>query len=218
MCLPAGTAFPRPSAARTVTLPEPVPELDGRCMAITATGSRFRDLGATWRRDVVFMRLCDGGRSWEGPEEPPPTSELLSHLMAHRTALRLGMASSALVHAHPASVTALSQAPLSSASLDELVLSAHPEVGLLVRGGIKFLDYLPPGSAELGRATAAMLERTDCVVWRGHGVVSLGADLERARDWIEIAEKASEIVLLRMSAFGTGSPWRIPDEGGSEEA
>jgi len=217
VCLPAGTPWPRPAAARTDALPEPVPELDGRCLAITATGSRFRDLGSTWRRDIVFMRLCDGGRCWEGPEEPLPTSELVSHLMAHRTALRLGMPSSALVHAHPACVTALSQAPLSSASLDELVLSAHPEVGLLMRGGMRFLDYLPPGSAELGSATAGMLEHADCVVWRGHGVVSLGADLERARDWIEIAEKAAMIVLLRTGAFGAGSQWRTTAGGGSEE-
>lgn len=217
VCLPAGTAWPRPAAARVAVLPEPVPELDGRCLAITATGSRFRDLGSTWRRDVVFLRLRDGGRSWEGPDDPLPTSELISHLMAHRTALGLGLASSALVHAHPASVTALSMAPLPSRSLDQLVLAAHPEVGLLMRGGVRFLDYLPPGSAELGRATADLLEGTDCVVWRRHGIVSLGADLERALDWIEIAEKAASMVLLRMSAFGAGPTLPSPAGGGSEE-
>ncbi|HDS29926.1 MAG TPA: hypothetical protein ENN67_02660 [Firmicutes bacterium] len=67
---------------------------------------------------------------------------------------------------------------------------------------------------ELGEATMDTLRKRDVALWSKHGIVSIGRDLEKALDQIEILEKAAIIYLLARGA-GTG-PDGISDDEISE--
>ena len=61
---------------------------------------------------------------------------------------------------------------------------------------------MTPGTWELGEKTAEAFSESDCVIWRKHGILGLGRDIDSACDAVEVVEKAARLLLLEKSAFG----------------
>jgi len=182
----------------------PVPGLEGRRLAVTRTGCRFRNLPGSARADILLASFGPGGSCLTGLRDgAAPTSEVSAHALAHAAAARAGWPSSALIHVHAPSILALSAGECSSADLERETRMAHPEVDLLLGGAVRFLDFLPPGSAALAEATGRAFEcGARAVVWRGHGAVGLGRDLDEACDAIEVVEAAADVMIRRASCLG----------------
>lgn len=184
-------------------LPRRVEGLAGRSILVTVSGSRFRNAALGPRKSIVPVKVSLDGASMERPDgSPPPTSELGTHLLVHALAPRRGRESAALVHTHSTSMLALSSCELPSELLEDAIRRAHPEISILLPRGVRLLEMMAPGSWELGAATAELFEQADCVVWRKHGILGFGPDVDSACDAVEVVEKAARILLQERSAFG----------------
>jgi ribulose-5-phosphate 4-epimerase/fuculose-1-phosphate aldolase len=182
----------------------PVPDLEGRMLAVTRSGSRMRKLDAEPGRDVLLLRISRGGCSLRGTSSgAKPTIEISSHVLAHLAAARSGWESSAVIHVHTPSLLTISACSRSGRTLESSVRRAHPEVDLLLGGAVRFLDYLPPGAPALALATGeAFAGAARVVVWRGHGVTGLGRNLDEACDAVEIVEAAASLMVRRAAMTG----------------
>jgi len=191
----------------------PVPDLEGRRVAITASGSRMRQTGQGGGRGLLDAVTGTGGRSLLTLPGVRPTSEASSHMLGHLSAARRGMATSAVVHAHTPALLVLASCRAAPGTIVHDLRKAHPEVDLLLGGAVEWLEPREPGSPALAEATGgAFAGGARCVVWRGHGVLGLGACPDEACDAVEIVETAARLLIERASVFGghgcCGSPAR----------
>lgn len=182
---------------------EPFPDLAGRTLLITATWSRFRSMRENLDCDIVPVRISrDGLKLIRLKDTKLPTSELNAHLLVLASTVRKGWETATLVHTHSTNTLALSSSDLPSEMLEDALLKSHPEINQLLKRGIRFIEFMAPGSWELGVATADAFDECDCVVWRKHGILGLGRTIDMACDAVEVVEKAANILLLEKSAFG----------------
>jgi L-fuculose-phosphate aldolase len=112
------------------------------------------------------------------------TSEILLHLEAYRRRPDIH----AVVHAHPATTTALSMAGISPARC------GLPEVIVLL-GYIPVTEYATPSSAEGAVVIRELIGRYDALVLQRHGSVTLGQSPFDAYLKLEKVENAAEITL-----------------------
>lgn len=187
----------------TEPLPAPLPELSGRTFMVTAAGSRFRQLTRLMDTEIVPVRIsADGLKIVRLACDREPTTELSTHVLVLAEAAGRGWQTASLVHTHSTHMLALSSSDLPAEMLEEAVNRSHPEISILIGRGVRFLDFMAPGTWELGRETAAAFRESDCVIWRKHGILGLGRDIDSACDAVEVVEKAARLLLLEMSAFG----------------
>lgn len=187
----------------TEPLPAPVPELSGRTFMVTAAGSRFRQLSRLMNTEIVPVRISsDGLKTVRLAGDREPTSEISTHVLVLAEAAGRDWQTASLVHTHSTHMLALSSSDLPAEMLEEAVNRSHPEISILISRGVRFLDFMAPGTWELGRETADAFRESDCVIWRKHGILGLGKDIDSACDAVEVVEKAARLLLLEMSAFG----------------
>ena len=187
----------------TDVLPEPCMELSDRTFFITTAGSRFRKLTMDIKTDIVPVRVSSDGMKVVRPAGSKlPTSEFSSHLLVLAETVLRGWPTASLVHTHSTHMLALSSSDIPAEMLEDAVNRSHPEVAILMSRGVRFLDFMTPGTWELGRETAEAFRESDCVIWRKHGILGLGEDIDSACDAVEIVEKAARLLLLERSAFG----------------
>ncbi len=201
--LPRENSFDPGENLNSYHLPEPVQILAGRTILITATGSRFRRLSRDSKTQIIPISVSERGTALLWPSDlPAPTSEIGTHIQVHSLAPDLGWNTSAIVHTHSTKMLALSSSDIPGEILQEAVERAHPEISLLMKKGLAFLDFEPPGTWELGIQTKNAFLNANAVVWRKHGILGFAGDVEMACDYVEMTEKAAEILLLEKSAFG----------------
>lgn len=187
----------------TEDLPMPIPELAGRTFMITTAGSRFRKLISRMDREIIPVRIsADGLKVVRLASDLKPTSEFSTHVLVLAQAASRGWETASLVHTHSTHMLALSSSDLPAEMLEDAVNRSHPEISLLMKRGVRFLDFMAPGTWELGVETADAFRESDCVIWRKHGILGLGPDLDAACDAVEVVEKAARLLLLEKSAFG----------------
>lgn len=187
----------------TEDLPMPIPELSGRTFMITIAGSRFRKLISRMDREIVPVRIsADGMKVVRLACDGQPSTEFSTHVLVLAQAAGRGWETASLVHTHSTHMLALSSSDLPAEMLEDAVNRSHPEISLLMKRGVRFLDFMAPGTWELGLETAAAFRESDCVIWRKHGILGLGHDLDAACDAVEVVEKAARLLLLEKSAFG----------------
>lgn len=129
------------------------------------------------------------------------TSEILLHLEAYRRRPDIR----AVVHAHPATATALSMAGISPARC------GLPEVIVLL-GYIPVTEYATPSSAEGAAVIRELVGRYDALVLQRHGSVTLGQSPLDAYLKLEKVENAAEVTLklLQMAGGQAGSLLPFP--------
>ncbi len=114
-----------------------------------------------------------------------PSTELKMHL----TALAKRPDAGACVHAHPPYATAFAVAGM---PLDSHVL---PEVVTTVRS-VPMAAYATPSTAAVGESISGLLENSDAILLKNHGVLTVGKDLESAFRHMETVERFAHIVWL----------------------
>jgi L-fuculose-phosphate aldolase len=162
----------------------------GGLVAITPTGVDYR------RLDQASVPVVDlDGRPVDG--ELAPSSELPLHLAAYRARPDVG----AVVHTHSRFATTF-------AVLGEELPAVHY---LLAHAGrrVRVAPYATYGTGELADACVAALGGDRAVLLANHGVVAVGAGLERA---LLAAEAVEEVAELCWRARCLGTPVVLPDE------
>jgi L-fuculose-phosphate aldolase len=162
----------------------------GGLVAVTPTGVDYR------RLDQGSVPVVDlDGRPVDG--ELAPSSELPLHLAVYRARPDVG----AVVHTHSRFATTF-------AVLGEELPAVHY---LLAHAGrrVRVAPYATYGTGELADACVAALGGGRAVLLANHGVVAVGAGLERA---LLAAEAVEEVAELCWRARCLGSPVVLPDE------
>jgi len=196
--MPATEAFPAGTA------PQPYPELAGRALWVSATGSRMRELARAPQEHCGLIRIASDGATWGvawGPPSFRPTSELPTHLAVHAALRRAGRPDRAVLHSHPTELIAITHLPaLTQERLNRLLWSMTPETVVLAPEGVALLPYLSPGSAEMGAATAKAVSRHHLVLWEKHGATVVGDDVVSAFDLLDAINKSAALHLACRAA------------------
>jgi L-fuculose-phosphate aldolase len=162
---------------------------DGDLVAVTPTGVGYR------RLDAASLPVVDlDGRVVDG--RLAPSSELPLHLAVYRARPDVG----AVVHTHSRFATTF-------AVLRQELPAVHY---LLARAGrrVRVAPYATYGTDELASACVAALAGDQAVLLANHGVVAVGAGLDRA---LLIAEAVEEVAELCWRARCLGTPAVLPD-------
>ena len=196
--LPATDTYPTGSS------PLPYPELAGRALWVSAAGSRMRDLARAPQECCGLIRIASDGATFGvawGPSSFRPTSELATHLAVHAALRRRGATARAVLHSHPTELIALTHLPaLTQERLNHLLWSMTPETVVLAPDGVALIPYLPPGSAEVGAATARATALHALVLWEKHGATVIGDDLLAAFDLLDAINKSAALYLACRTA------------------
>jgi L-fuculose-phosphate aldolase len=147
-------------------------------LLVTPTGM---SKGFMSRSDLVVTDMT--GRRVSGKRKP--TSEIMMHIKAYE--LREDIA--AVVHAHPPYATAFAVAgiPLVECVLPEVIVSL---------GSVPLADYGTPSTEEVPRSIESVVTRSDALLLRNHGVLTVGGCVLSAYHKLETVEHFAEITFI----------------------
>ncbi len=163
---------------------------------VSRAGSRYRQLALDPLPGLVLLSVS-GKAAIPCPADAGPTSEWGCHLRLHEHCSQHGLEEKVVLHSHPASVIQLSQMGVfpDGESLSQALAGALPEFLLYLPQGVACVPFAPPGSTELAEATLQNLGPEKALIWKGHGILTLGKEPDLALDLMEVAVKATELLL-----------------------
>ena len=182
-----------------------VPELAGEFFMITGTGKYFRNIILDPEDTLGIIEVNENGTKyrtvWGYINGGRPTSELPSHLINQEIKKKLtGGEYRVAYHAHPSNIIALTFVlPLEDEVFTRELWGIMTECPLVIPRGIGVIPWLVPGSIELARATAALMDRYDAAIWAHHGMFATGRSLDTTFGLMHTVEKSSGILLKQMS-------------------
>lgn len=186
----------REGQAEPVKLPLEVPELSGKYLLITGSGTRARDIATDAQNDIGLYRVSDDGASYQWIiGNDIPTSEMPSHCAIQNEFVKSRPDYKAIIHTHPPRLISLTHvAELKDAKvLSDQVLGLQSEARIQLPEGIGHLPFCVPGSLELGLLSAEEIKHRNVILWHMHGALAVGTSLNHALDQLEVVEKAAEI-------------------------
>jgi L-fuculose-phosphate aldolase len=143
--------------------------------------------------DIAHMRL-DGSRTGRRP----PSSEWRFHLDILRTRPEVG----AIIHTHSGYSTTL-------ACLRREIPAFHYMVALFGGNSIRCSDYATYGTQELSAALLKALEGRGAALMGNHGLIVLGATLQRA---LSLTVEAETLATMYWRAIQVKEPFLLSDE------
>ena len=177
-------------------------EAAGKTYFITGTGSYLRDLTHTPEKAgcILYVNKEATGYSiiWGGASEGfKPTSEVISHIRIHDMKRKTGSNHTAVLHTHPVELLVLSHHPIfqSQQKFNRYLWQMCPEIRIFVPNGVYCAPFRLPGSEALAALTLEGLRNKDVVIWEKHGSLATGEDVEKAFDYIDVANKGAKLVL-----------------------
>lgn len=189
-------------------LPFTIPEIGGDYFLVTGTGVFFRNINKFPEESLGLVRINPEGNAytmmWGFSTGGKPTSELPSHLLSHAACkTKSGGQDRVVLHTHATNIIALSFVlPLDTNVFTRELWEMMSECLVLFPEGIGIMEWMMPGSSEIGYSTAKLMEKYRLVLWAHHGIFGAGQNLDEAFGLIETADKAAEMLLKVMAAGG----------------
>lgn len=183
-------------------------ETAGMTLYITGTGCYLRALIDTPEQAACIIQvspdatgyfMIHGGQS----EGFRPTSELISHVKIHQYLMDSGSTHRALLHTHPIELIVISHHEglfNDEKQMNHKLWMMCPEIRVFVPKGIACCRYELPSSEALADATLKQLPHRDVVLWEKHGALATGEDVEKAFDYLDVANKGAKMYLMAMAA------------------
>ncbi len=200
-----------------IDLPIAVPALVDRCLLVTVTGARFRDVPRDPAKALMLVKLTQEGTSyqvlWGGNDGVgQPTMEFIPHLKVQASLRLRDVPSRVVLHTHPRHIIAMTHLPeYRDPDFDRVLQTSQSTARVFLGEGVGMTQYMPMGSEQLADRTAQLLYGRRAVIWERHGCVAVGRDVFEAFDITDLLEKAAEIFLLCVSA-GYEPRRMTPDE------
>ncbi|CAG0910573.1 unnamed protein product [Cyprideis torosa] len=184
------------------------PETEGMVVFITGTGCYLRALIDTPEKAACILRVAPQGKGYyitHGGYQADfrPTSELISHIKIHHYMVESGSTHRAIVHTHPLELIVLSHLPQlfnDEELLNHTLWKMCPEIFVFVPKGVGCCPYRTPSSVALADATLASLANRDVILWEKHGALATGEDVEKAFDYLDVANKGAKMYLMAKAA------------------
>ena len=196
------------SADEETPLPFAIPELAGDSFLVTGTGVFFRNISAFPQESLGIVRINSRGDGystvWGYSAGGRPTSEMSAHLLSHAVRKKVSSGRDrVIIHTHTTNLIALSFVlPLDSAVITRELWEMMSECLVLFPDGVGVMEWMVPGSIEIGRVTSQLMEKYRLVLWAHHGILGTGPNMEQVFGLIETADKAAEMLLKVMAAGG----------------
>ena len=177
-----------------------VPDLAGEFFIVTGTGKFFRNIILDPEDTLGIIEVNETGDKyrtvWGYSGGGRPTSELPSHLMNQQIKKRVtGGEYRVVYHAHPSNVIALTFVlPLKDEVFTRELWGIMTECPLVIPAGIGVVPWLVPGSIELARATAALMDKYDAAIWAHHGMFATGRTFDSTFGLMHTVEKSAGIL------------------------
>lgn len=151
---------------------------DMEVMAITPSSLAYEDMQDD---DIVIMKL--DGSIVDGKHKP--SSEAPMHAAIYKECPDIG----GVVHTHSPYATALA---VNNEDIPVILIEMIPYFG----GGIKTAAFELPGTAALGKGAVPFLKENGACLLANHGVVTMGATLEKAYSRAVYVEDAAKIYCI----------------------
>ncbi|QEH61998.1 rhamnulose-1-phosphate aldolase [Spiroplasma chinense] len=188
--------------SKTKDLPFECPSLDGKFFLVTGSGKYYRNISKFNETacNAGIIQIFDNGKKigvvWGFEEGSWPTSELPSHLLSHVERLKVNPNHTTVIHSHPTDIIALTFVE----ELDEKKFTFNmwkmiSEASVVFPEGIGILEWMLPGSNEIGEQTAEKMKKYRSVIWAHHGIFCSGESLDEALGLLECIEKSAKIYL-----------------------
>ncbi len=183
---------------KTIKLTISVPELANEILMITGSGKYFMNAEIDMEEVIGLIKINEDGKSYKivyGFENNSlPTSELPPHLLIQQE-LKLGSTKERTVyHAHPTYLNILTYVcEHNSYKLSANLWKGATEASVFIPKGVGVLEWMMPGSIEIGLKSCEMLKEFNIICWVHHGVFATGLNPDDTLGMIHVAEKAAEI-------------------------
>ena len=154
---------------------------------------------------IIYINKEASGYSiiWGGNAEGfRPTSELASHLKIHLFNKKNNPKNLAVLHAHPIELIVLSHHPIfnDEEKLNHSIWKMCPEVSVYVPRGINCTPYSITQSDDLANSTTHAFTYRDVALWEKHGATTTAEDVEKAWDFLDVANKGAKLLLASWAA------------------
>ena len=197
----------------SIDLPVDVPGLAGWTFFVTGSGCRLRDVLAAPKANVSALIVNEDGRTavWKtAPEKAfvKPTSEFNSHLGVHEDQIKQrGLDFHVVIHAQPPYLVTLTHIPAlrNDRDYNRAIMRWEPETMVQLPQGVKVLEYMVPGSDELGQANIEGLRDHRVTIWSKHGLM-VRSDVSPldAVDKVEYIEAGAMYEYRNLAIAGVG--------------
>lgn len=179
----------------------------GFVIFITGTGCYMRSLIDRIEEASCILYVNEDATGyhiiWGGKQEGfAPTSELISHASLHLFNVKNNPTHLAVLHTHPLELIVLTHHELfqDEEKLNNSLWKMIPEIRVFVPKGVHCTPYALPSTADLAKVTMEALKDRNISLWEKHGATSTGEDIEKAWDYLDVANKAAKLLLMSWSA------------------
>ncbi len=173
----------------------------------TGTGCYLRTLINNPHQAACILHINQDASGYYilwGGEVPgfKPTSELISHVKIHAYNRDFKPAHKAILHTHPIELIVLSHHDLFSdeEKFNHSLWKMCPEVRVFIPDGVFCAPYKLSGSEELADLTIEGLKQRNVVLWEKHGALATAETIDKAFDYLDVANKGAKMLLLAWSA------------------
>lgn len=123
-----------------------------------------------------------------------PTSEFPTHFLIQRYLSEKEPKNKVILHTHPEWTIILSGLKgMDEKKINKILSNASPEFNIFIKEGVGLIEYIEPGSEEIGRETLKKCKDFRIIIWKKHGTISIDENLKEAFDKTHIIEKTSKI-------------------------
>jgi len=182
-------------------------ETAGFVIFITGTGCYMRSLIDRIEEAACILYINNDATGysiiWGGKQEGfAPTSELISHASLHLFNLKNNPSHLAVLHTHPLELIVLTHHKLfqNEEKLNNSLWKMIPEIRVFVPKGVHCTPYALPSTADLAKVTMEAFKTRNVSLWEKHGATATGEDIEKAWDYLDVANKAAKLLLMAWSA------------------
>ena len=182
-------------------------EAANKVFFVTGTGCYLRSLIHDISKVACILRIndtADGFTIIWGGKSPgfAPTSELISHIKIHCFNQKNNPSHKAVLHTHAVELIVLSHSELfdDETKFNHSLWKLCPEIRVFVPNGVHCCPYALSGTEALADITSEGLQSRNGVLWEKHGVLATGEIIERAFDYIDVANKGAKMLLMAWAA------------------
>lgn len=192
-------------SGRHFDMPFRIPELANSYFTITGSGKYMRNVPLCPEENIGIIRIDNRGSGydilWGLKNGAKPTSELPTHLMNHLARMKAtNGACRVIYHAHPENITALTYTlPPDAKTYSRILWQSETECAVVFPDGVGVVDWMVPGSVEIGIETAKLIAKYSAVIWTFHGIFGSGTSFDETFGLIHTIEKAASIYLKAKS-------------------
>lgn len=191
-----------------ISLPMEVTNLANEYFLVTGSGKFIRNINIDIQANSGIIHLNHLGNAyqivWGLTHGAKPTSELPTHLLSHAVKKTLTNGSHRVImHSHLSNVIALTFVlPLESSTFTSLLWQMMTECPVVFPSGVGVVEWMVPGSVDIGIKTSELMNNHDVVVWAHHGVFGSGESMDFTFGLMDALEKSAEILVKVLSMGG----------------